>query len=57
MRGSRGSGSEPAGSDRAPDLPVLLLQGHGRRQQKARDLLRHLGRHHHRSHHVVSLKG
>ena len=57
VRRSRGSGSEPAGSDRAPDLPVLLLQGHGWRQQKARDLLRHLGRHHHRSRHVVSLKG
>lgn len=45
---------EPAGPHHLPDLLMLLLQRHGRRQQEARDLLRHLGRRHHRPGHVVS---
>lgn len=52
-----GSGPEPAGSCSVPSLPVLLLQRHRWGHQKTRGLLCNLGWHHHRSHHVVSLKG
>lgn len=57
LRRRRGPGPESPVPHRLPDLPVLLLQRHGRRHQEARDLLRHLGRRHHRPGHVVSPGG
>lgn len=52
----RGSGPESTGPGRLPGLSVLLLQEHRRGLQKARGLLRHLGRRGDGPHPLVSLR-